>query len=108
MLRWGDGASCAFGQLPVASDGTCPSGTLTTRAQLLDFLRAHRHAVQASVSAAWEPQAKARNLRRRAALALVFGGTAPGEEWTSVPKDVLAVVGPGAMTVSRRRPARPT
>jgi hypothetical protein len=92
----------------VASDGTCPSGTLISRAQLLDFLRAHRYAVQASVSAAWELQAKARNLRRCAAIALVFGGTAPGEEWTSVPKDVLAVVGPGAMTAARRRSARPT
>lgn len=79
-----------------------------TRAQLPDFLRAHRYAVQASVSATGETQAKARNLRRCAAIALVFGGTAPGEEWTSVPEDVLAVVGSGAMTAAWRRSARPT
>jgi general stress protein 26 len=76
-----------------------------TRAQLLKFLRAHRYAVQASVSEAGEPQAavvgvvvtdrfevcfdtlagtrKARNLRRNAAIALVFGGTEPGSECTA-------------------------
>jgi general stress protein 26 len=75
-----------------------------TRAQLLDFLRAHRYAVQASVSPAGQPQAavvgivvtdrfevffdtlaetrKAKNLRRNAAIAFVIGGTEPDAECT--------------------------
>ncbi len=69
-----------------------------TRAALLDFLRSHRHAVQASVSAQGRPQAavvgvavsddfeivfdtlrssrKAENLAHAPAIALVFGSVA--------------------------------
>jgi general stress protein 26 len=76
-----------------------------TRAQLLEFLRAHRYAVQASVSPAGRPQAavvgvivsdrfeiffdtlaetrKARNLRHNAGIAFVFGGTQPDAERTA-------------------------
>jgi Pyridoxamine 5'-phosphate oxidase len=72
--------------------------------RLLDFLRGHRLAVQASVSSANGPQAavvgcavtdqfeivfdtlestrKARNLRQNNRLALVIGGLAPGDERT--------------------------
>lgn len=72
--------------------------------QLLQFLRQHRLAVQASVSSADCPQAavvgfavtdqfeivfdtldstrKAQNLRRNPHLALVIGGTSPGDERT--------------------------
>jgi uncharacterized protein YhbP (UPF0306 family) len=72
-----------------------------TTADLLEFMRAHHHVVEASVSAAGEPQAavvgivvtdrfelffdtlaetrKAQNLRRRPAVAFVIGGPAPGE-----------------------------
>jgi hypothetical protein len=72
--------------------------------RLLDFLRGHRLAVQASVSAANGPQAavvgcavtdqfeivfdtlestrKARNLRQNSRLALVIGGLVPGDERT--------------------------
>lgn len=75
-----------------------------TRAKLLEFMRAQRYAVQASVSATGAPQAavvgivvtdsfeifldtlaqsrKAQNLRRNAAIALVIGGTTPGDERT--------------------------
>lgn len=76
-----------------------------TRAQLLEFLRAHRYAVQASVSPAGRPQAavvgvivsdrfevffdtlaetrKAWNLRHNAGIAFVFGGTEPDVERTA-------------------------
>jgi len=71
-----------------------------TTADLLEFMRAHHHAVEASVSAAGGPQAavvgivvtdrfelffdtlgdtrKAQNLRRRPATAFVIGGPEPG------------------------------
>jgi general stress protein 26 len=75
-----------------------------TRAELLQFMRAHIYAVQASVSASGQPQAavvgivvtddveiffdtmddsrKAVNLRRSAAIAFVIGGTQTGDERT--------------------------
>jgi hypothetical protein len=71
-----------------------------TTADLLEFMRAHHHAVEASVSAAGGPQAavvgivvtdrfelffdtlgdtrKAQNLRRRPSTAFVIGGPEPG------------------------------
>jgi general stress protein 26 len=74
------------------------------RRELLEFLRSHRYAVQASVSADGRPQAavvgiavtddfeivfdtidssrKAGNLRANAAIALVIGGTDDGDERT--------------------------
>jgi general stress protein 26 len=74
------------------------------RDELLDFLRSHRYAVQASVSAEGRPQAavvgiavsdaleivfdtlessrKAANLRANASIALVIGGTHDGDERT--------------------------
>jgi hypothetical protein len=73
-----------------------------SREQLLEFMRSHRYAVEASVSPSGEAQAavvgivvtddfeivfdtlaetrKARNLRRNRAIALVIGGTAGGDE----------------------------
>jgi len=73
-------------------------------AELLAFMRSHRHAVEASVSAAGGPQAavvgiavsdrfelcfdtlaqtrKAQNLRREGRAAFVIGGPGPGEERT--------------------------
>ncbi len=75
------------------------------RRDLLEFLREHRLAVEASVSASREPQAavvgtavterfevvfdtldstrKARNLRRNPNIALVFGGLIAGDERTA-------------------------
>jgi hypothetical protein len=75
-----------------------------TAADLLDFLRLHRLAVQASVSQSGTPQAalvgfavtdrfeivfdtlassrKAQNLRRHPGIALVIGGTTAGDERT--------------------------
>jgi hypothetical protein len=76
----------------------------TTRAEVLEFLRAHSLAVQATVSRASGPQAavvgfivtdgfelffdtvestrKAGNLRRNPAIAFVIGGLAEGDERT--------------------------
>ena len=75
-----------------------------TRAELLTFLRSHRHAVEASSSTRGHPQAaivgvavsddfelifdtltstrKWKNLHQNPAVALVFGGSAVGEERT--------------------------
>jgi general stress protein 26 len=75
-----------------------------TTADLLDFMRAHPLAVQASVSDAGSPQAavvgiavsddleivfdadggsrKVANLRQRPEIAFVIGGTSPGDERT--------------------------
>jgi hypothetical protein len=75
-----------------------------TKAELIEFIRGHRYAVQASVSAGGQPQAavvgiavsdrleivfdtvdstrKAGNLRRNPAISFVVGGCAPGEERT--------------------------
>src|SRR5688572_25614268 len=75
------------------------------RSELLEFLRSHRYAVQASVSAAGRPQAavvgiavsdafeivfdttdssrKAGNLRMNPGVALVIGGTHDGDERTA-------------------------
>jgi general stress protein 26 len=74
------------------------------RLELLDFMRAHKYAVQSSVSADHRPQAavvgiaisdafevvfdtvassrKAENLRRNNSVALVIGGAAEGDERT--------------------------
>ena len=74
------------------------------RAELLEFLRSHRYAVQASVTGDARPQAavvgiavsddfeivfdtvdssrKAANLRGNSAIALVIGGTQDGDERT--------------------------
>lgn len=82
-----------------------------TRAQLLEFLQAHRYAVQASVSPEGCPQAavvgiivtdrfevffdtltetrKARNLRHNAGIAFVFGGTEPDAERTAQVEGVI-------------------
>jgi hypothetical protein len=48
------------------------------REQLLEFMRSHRYAVEASVSPSGGALAgtrKARNLRRNATIAFVIGGT---------------------------------